>query len=257
MICQFTFENYKAFKGEAALDFLAEKIGEHENSLIVAEECREKAVPVIAIYGPNGGGKSTVLEALNFLRATILRVIVITKLHDEEDKYESVMRKLYSFPSREIYYKLSSECKELPTKFEIMFCAKGKKFKYQLSILKNRIVQENLYSQEMGTDEVELFFERSEEECILGEEIEDIAVEKVNDNIPLLSHIAINYDIETIDVVVKWFWDMEILNYDNPQNEKKLFLPKSEEKRKQIFGMLEEMDIAIKGIRVEKDLDGN
>lgn len=235
---------------------MAERIGEHENSLIIDESGKEKAVPVIVIYGPNGGGKSTVLEALNFLRATILRVILLTKLHDE-DKYETTIRKLTSTTSRETYYKLSAEYEDLPTRFDILFYAKGKKFRYQLSMIKNRIVKENLYSQETGSDDVLLVFERSENECILGEEIEDIAVEKVNDTMPLLSHIAINYDIETIDTVVEWFLNIEVMNYDNPRNENRILLPKSDDKRKRIFEMLEEMDIAIKDIRVEKDLDGN
>ena len=34
MIHQFTFENYKAFKNEATLDFIAENISEHKESLI-------------------------------------------------------------------------------------------------------------------------------------------------------------------------------------------------------------------------------
>ena len=257
MICQFTFENYKAFSKEAMLDFTAERINEHESSLLIDESAGERLVPVIAIYGPNGGGKSTVLEALNFLRDTILRVIVLTKLHDEEEKYENVIRRLSSTGSKEIYYKLSPEYKDLPTKFDIMFLAKGSKWHYQLAIIKNRIISENLYAQKAGTNDVRLIFERSDEECILGEEIEDIAVEKVNDTMPLLSHIAINYDIESIDTVVNWFFDIKVLNYDNPRNEKKILLPKTKEKRKWLFKMLEEMDIAIKDIRIVKDIDGN
>lgn len=259
MIYQFSFENFKAFKSEAILDFTAESIKEHESSLI-ADKCgREKILPVIAVYGPNGGGKSTVLEALLFLRETVLRIIVFTKLHDEEEKYESAIRKLSSSASRdkEIFYKLSPECRELPTKFDILFYHKNINFHYQISMIKNRIVEENLYSQRIGTDVVEVIFERSKDECILGEEIEDIAVEKVNDTMPLLSHIAINYDIETVDAVIDWFFNIEVLNYDNPKSEKHILLPKSEEKRKRLFNMLEEMDIPIKDIRVVKDIDGN
>lgn len=44
MIWQFTFENYKAFQKEAILDFSAERISEHENSLIVDEGGKEMAL---------------------------------------------------------------------------------------------------------------------------------------------------------------------------------------------------------------------
>ncbi len=257
MICQFTFENFKAFKDEAILDFSAETIKEHESGLIFVENDKERVVPVIAIYGPNGGGKSTVLEALRFLRETVLRVILLTKLHDEESKYISTIRKLNSSTSRNICYKLSPEYKDMPTKFDIMFYVEGNKIRYQLSIIKNKIVEENLYSQKAGTGEVQLVFERSESECILGEEVENVVVEKVNDTMPLLSHITINYDIEIIDTVVGWFLNMEVLDYDSPRSESKILLPKSVGKQKKLFEMLREMDIAIEGIRTEKDLDGN
>lgn len=101
MICQFTFENYKAFKNESTLDFSAERISEYESSLVVDVDNKEKAVPVIAIYGPNGGGKSTVLDALNYLRNMVLRVIVLTKLHDVEEKYQSVIHEWSSITFRE------------------------------------------------------------------------------------------------------------------------------------------------------------
>lgn len=256
MICQFSFENYKAFKDEALLDFTAEGISEYKDSIIEDVSKKEKVVPVIAIYGPNGGGKSTVLEALGFLRDTILRYIIITKMQ-EDDRYEIPMSKWLSAPVKDIYYKLAPEYEEAPTKFDIIFLTSEKKFRYQLSMKKNKIVEENLYYQKIKSDDVIVLFERSEEECILGVEVEDIAVGKVSDSMPLLSHIAISYDIETINEAIEWFFEIEMLNYDNPKNERRIVLPKSDEKRKRLFLMLEELDIAVRDIRIEKDEDGN
>ena len=73
MLSQFSFSNYKSFKEEAFLDFIAESIREHEKSVIIDKADGEKFLPVIVIYGPNGGGKSTVLEALKYLRMIVLR----------------------------------------------------------------------------------------------------------------------------------------------------------------------------------------
>jgi hypothetical protein len=67
MLCQFTFENFKSFKNETTLDLYAEKISEHEDSLIIDKNDQEAFLPVIVIYGPNGGGKSSVLEAFIYL----------------------------------------------------------------------------------------------------------------------------------------------------------------------------------------------
>ena len=67
MLSQFSFSNYKSFKKEAFLDFTAECIKDHEKSIIKDKVDGERFLPVIVIYGPNGGGKSTVLEALRYL----------------------------------------------------------------------------------------------------------------------------------------------------------------------------------------------
>lgn len=56
MLCQFSFENFKSFKDEAMLDFIAEPISEHKSSLVVDKIDKEKFLPVIVLYGPNGGG---------------------------------------------------------------------------------------------------------------------------------------------------------------------------------------------------------
>lgn len=255
MIHQFTFENFKAFKNEATLDFIAENINEHKESLIQGKNSEESYVPVIAIYGPNGGGKSTVLEAAIYLRYILIKYTLMTKMSENEG-YEGTERHAPSM-SKEVYYKLLPEYKDLPTKFDIMFQIEEEKYRYQLSLLKDKIIEENLYKQDMASGNVELIFERTDEECVLGEEIENIPVEKVSDTMPLLSHIAVNYDIETIDKVIQWFLNIEVLNYDNPKNEKRLVLPRTKEKRKIIFEMLSEMDIPIKDIRIEKDEDGN
>ena len=71
MLCQFTFRNFKSFKNEAFLDFYAENISEMKETLIKGKN-DDEFLPVISLYGPNGGGKSTVLEALIYLRNFVL-----------------------------------------------------------------------------------------------------------------------------------------------------------------------------------------
>ena len=64
MLNQFILQNYRLFKNETLLDLFPAPINEHKATLLPATEDREVFLPVIALYGPNGCGKSSILEGL-------------------------------------------------------------------------------------------------------------------------------------------------------------------------------------------------
>ena len=256
MLCQFSFKNYKIFKNEAFLDFMAEPIREHRESLLVDETDGECFIPVIAIYGPNAGGKSTVLDALNFLRRYVLQTVFLTRLRDKSN-YELFWKNFSVDTSKTCYHKCDPDCRNLPTSFDVMFRTKRRQFRYSLSLQDGRVVEENLYAQEIGKKDAEVIFERTEEECLLGKTVEDIAVERVNGAMPLLSHIAINYDIEIIDEAVGWFLKTDVIDYDNPRKDRQILIPAAEKERRKMFDILHVLDIQITDIRFVKDADGN
>ena len=64
MLNQFVLRNYRLFKNETLLDFFPAPINEHKASLLTAQGDGESFLPVISLYGPNGCGKSSILEAL-------------------------------------------------------------------------------------------------------------------------------------------------------------------------------------------------
>lgn len=66
MLCQFTVKNFKSIRDEVTFDMQAAAISEHEDR-IIKDVDEELYLPVSAVYGPNGGGKSNVLEALHSL----------------------------------------------------------------------------------------------------------------------------------------------------------------------------------------------
>ena len=70
MLCQFTVKNFKSIRDEVTFDMQAAAISEHEDRIIIDKNA-EKYLPVSAIYGPNGGGKSNVLAALHTLVAKV------------------------------------------------------------------------------------------------------------------------------------------------------------------------------------------
>ena len=71
MLCQFTVKNFKSIREEITFDMQAAAISEHEDRVINCTD-GELYLPVSAVYGPNGGGKSNVLEALHSLVLLVL-----------------------------------------------------------------------------------------------------------------------------------------------------------------------------------------
>ena len=63
MLCQFTVKNFKSIRDEATFDMQAAAISEHEDR-IIKDKDGELYLPVSAIYGPNGGGKSTLAKVI-------------------------------------------------------------------------------------------------------------------------------------------------------------------------------------------------
>ena len=74
MLCQFSFQNFKSYKDETTFDFRAMAIPEFQDALIRQEKA-EDLLPVSAVYGPNGGGKTNLLQAFFCLINLVVKPI--------------------------------------------------------------------------------------------------------------------------------------------------------------------------------------
>ena len=112
MLCQFSVKNFKSIRDEMTFDMQAAAISEHEDR-IIKDKDGEVFLPISAVYGPNGGGKSNVLEALHSLVFKVLRPLYATS--DNENAAIRIKRILIE------PFVFSAETANAPTEFELFF----------------------------------------------------------------------------------------------------------------------------------------
>ena len=244
MLCQFSFKNFKSYKEETTFDFQAATLPEFKETLIQREKCSE-LLPVGVIYGPNGGGKTNLLQALSCLISTVVRPI-----HDlEKNRLDMIMQQ--RVPCMPFVFDDTSS--EEPTEFQIFFRTKENEYRYYLALFKDEIVAESLWRKKLGGKKPAHIFEREGDEITLGASIDKGGINKsVNTKMPYLSFLAINYNIPVIAEVQEWFESCIIRNYANPIAENQIMISEDEEMKNRIIMLLNDMGIDVTGYRFDK-----
>ena len=246
MLCQFTVKNFKSIRDEVTFDMQAAAISEHEDR-IIKDNDDELYLPVSAIYGPNGGGKSNVLEALNSLVTKVLRPLYATSNNEEiAIKMKKFVIESFAFDEKTI---------NEPTEFELFFRTSLAEYRYELIVKKDVIEYERLDRIKLETGRKSALFERNEDEIILKGAFAALKTsDELSDTLPLLSYLGIAYSKnEVVKDVIDWFDEgISFLNYGNPIQELQMAISKSEDIKKLMLQMFEEMDLDIVNFRVEE-----
>lgn len=246
MLCQFTVRNFKSIRDAVTFDMQATAISEHEDR-IIKDKDEELYLPVSAVYGPNGGGKSNVLEALHSLVTKVLRPLYATSNNEE---IAIKMKKLVIEP-----FAFDEETRNKPTEFELFFRTEMAEYRYELTVKREIIEYERLDRIKLDTGRRSALFERDEDEITLKGAFARLKTsDELSDTLPLLSYLGITYrKNEVVQDVLDWF-DEEInfLNYGNPMQELRMAVSKSEDVKKLMLQMIQEMDLDIVDFRVEE-----
>lgn len=247
MLCQFTVKNFKSIRDEVTFDMQAAAISEHEDR-IIKDNDNELYLPVSAIYGPNGGGKSNVLEALNSLVTKVLRPLYATSNNEEiAIKMKKFVIESFAFDEKTI---------NEPTEFELFFRTSLAEYRYELIVKKDVIEYERLDRIKLETGRKSALFERNEDEIILKGAFAALKTsDELSDTLPLLSYLGIAYSKnEVVKDVIDWFDEgISFLNYGNPIQELQMAILKSEDIKKLMLQMFQEMDLDIVNFRVEEN----
>lgn len=246
MLCQFSVKNFRCIKDEITLDLQATNISEHVQSLL-SDVDGEKFLPLSVIYGPNASGKSTVLLALYSLANKIMRPIRITS-HESEKRPERNFKALSIEP-----FKFSEETGNSPTEYELFFRINGCEYQYKISLLKNKVVNEELSRKDLHETEYRTVFMRNGDKISL-EILKDYPVPDISDDLALLSYVGITYRKNAVvKDVINWF-DKRIyfLNYGNPLSDAEAAIADSDDEKSIVLKMFKEMDIDISDYKVEQ-----
>ena len=245
MLCQFSVKNYKSIRDEVTLDMQAAAISEHEDR-IIKDQDGEMYLPVSAIYGPNGGGKSNVLAAFHTLVAKILRPLFATEDNDEKVFFQ---RKIIVEPFA------FSESKNEPTEFELFFRTDLAEYRYVLHVKRDIVIYESLDRVKLETGRRSTLFQRNNNGIDLKGAFAKLKVsDDLSKTLTLLSYLGIAYKGNAVvKDVLNWFeYGVEFLNYGNPIQELKMAVSTSEDVKNLMLEMIQEMDLDIVDFRVEE-----
>ena len=245
MLCQFSFQNYKSYKTETTFDFQATSIPEFSESLLRSDK-GSALLPVGVIYGPNGGGKSNLLQALSSLIGAVVKPI-----HDlEKNRQDVIIQHRVGYAP----FLFDEESRNQPTEFEIFFRQGKNEYRYYLALLNDEVVSESLYWRAIGWKKTGTVFERECSEIVLGSKINKAGINRsVNPKMPYLSFLAINYDIPIIAEVQSWFESCVIRSYANPVVDRQIMISRDEIVRKRIIRALNDMGIDMTGYRFDEE----
>ena len=221
-------------------------ISEHEDR-VIKDKDGELYLPVSAIYGPNGGGKSNVLEALHILAAKVLRPLYAT---DDNSYHPFQMKKILIEP-----FAFGEEEKEAPTEFELFFRTKTAEYRYVLTVKKDIVLYERMDRVKLDTGRQSALFERSDEGIELKGVFAKLKIsDELSETLTLLSYLGITYrKNEVIKDILNWFeYGIDFLNYGNSIQELRMAIANSDDVKSLVLDMIQEMDLDIVNFRVEE-----
>ncbi len=245
MLYQFSFKNFKSYKDETIFDFQAAALPEFKETLITTKSAPD-LVPVSVVYGPNGGGKSNLLQALSCVISTIVKPV-----HELGKNRQSLIlqQKVDAVP-----FLFDDTSTDEPTEFKLYFLIDSNMYCYYIALKDDKVVSESLTRKSVTGKKTADIFDREKDKVTLGYSINKKSINlNVNPKMPYLSFLAINYDIPEISDVITWFESCIIRSYANPMVEHRIMLEKYAEYKNQFIRALNDMDIDITDYRYDEN----
>ena len=146
MLIEFSVKNYRSFWESQTLSMMAGSIKElqEENSFASPVPESARLLRSAVVYGPNGGGKSNLIKAIDFMQDLVLL--------SSKESQEGENIQLEPFL-------LHSEGPAQASEFEVVFIENGIRYQYGFAASKTRVIHEWLFA--YPANKPQRWFERS------------------------------------------------------------------------------------------------
>lgn len=139
MLLDFSVTNYRSIQERQTLSMAASSYFKEMEALNTFEAGAPEKMPRLlrsaVLYGPNASGKSTLIQALDFMQDRVLHSQKESQAGDEIDT---------------VPFKLSAESRALASEFEIAFVEQGVRYEYGFRCNRQRFVEEWLFAYPLG-----------------------------------------------------------------------------------------------------------
>jgi AAA15 family ATPase/GTPase len=190
----------------------AEKITEHKNRVVSIGG--EKLLRIAAIYGANGGGKSNVIDAFNFMRTYVLDSLTFggltaTTINEQTRRTKNNIQNPFAF---------DDISKNNGSEFEVFFIDKnGKTYQYGFIIKALKVIEEWLYIKAKTSKDYKLVFYRNTESGELNlEGLNKNQAENIKNGLEdetLIISLGAQIKIEVLKMFRNWFSKTYVIDF--------------------------------------------
>lgn len=243
MILEFTCSNYKSIMKKAKLSMMSTKSKEHNSSLLYYND--KGVLPIVALYGANGAGKTNLLNAIGYLHFMI----------SNSNNFN---------PGNKIPFFPHKSSANIPSEFSIQISINGIRYAYGFSNNSEEIQTEYLYH--FKNNRAAKIFDREGEQYSFGKDyskdlndIRDRMSKKNKLFLSLAANWINNKDIISVfNYLSNYILINTISNNEEWKNTSILTLKESTEYKDAFITLLQVLDVGITDIDVDvKEINVN
>jgi len=242
MLWQFSVKNYKTFKDKATLSLIAsnyDKNTREVENVYLDEVLNKRILKSAVVYGANASGKSTLINAMAFMRHFVLR-------SSRGQQGESIEVDAF---------RLNVATENQPSEFEVIFSFKNVLYRYGFEVTQKEVISEWLYFRP-NTKEVELFYRDGDQIDFHDSFFSKgklVATQGLLRGNALLVSVAAQFNEEQAIAVIHWFRNLRVISSVREYFSQRFTIDRTKNPtdKQKIVTLLKDADLGIQDIEVE------